>query len=201
MLRQRGRPGLVCVCPLSSHLPVPSPHHIITVFSLPLSLNSSPLPPLPPSLPPFSSSPSLPHLLSLLFHPSLPLEGMKRKIMRNLRTLEQEGMVNSKNDYQEIINAIARVSVCGVCVCGVCGVCVCVCACACVCVPNVLLSPQQDIRNQHRYRQQRKQELTRLQETLDKLSKKASFYEEQMDYFQRYVKACLDSLAKAGRYV
>ena len=40
---------------------------------------------------------------------SLPLEGMKRKIMRNLRTLETEGMVNSKNDYQEIINAIAKV--------------------------------------------------------------------------------------------
>ena len=29
--------------------------------------------------------------------------------MRNLRTLEQEGMVNSKNDYQEVINAIAKV--------------------------------------------------------------------------------------------
>lgn len=29
--------------------------------------------------------------------------------MRNLRTLEQEGMVNSNNDYQEIINAIAKV--------------------------------------------------------------------------------------------
>ena len=41
---------------------------------------------------------------------SLPLEGMKRKIMRNLRTLETENMVNSKNDYQEIINAIAKVS-------------------------------------------------------------------------------------------
>ncbi len=41
---------------------------------------------------------------------SLPLEGMKRKIMRNLRTLEQEGMVNSSNDYQEMINAIAKVS-------------------------------------------------------------------------------------------
>lgn len=40
---------------------------------------------------------------------SLPLEGMKRKVMRNLRTLEQEGMVNSQNDYQEIINAIAKV--------------------------------------------------------------------------------------------
>ena len=70
-----------------------------------------------------------------------------------------------------------------------------------MCESNVPLPSQQDIRNQHRYRQQRKQELTRLQETLDKLSKKASFYEEQMDYFQRYVKACLDSLAKAGRYI
>lgn len=29
--------------------------------------------------------------------------------MRNLRTLEQEGLVSSKNDYQEIINAIAQV--------------------------------------------------------------------------------------------
>jgi len=38
---------------------------------------------------------------------------MKRKIMRNLRTLEQEGMVNSENDYQDIINAIARVGLCG----------------------------------------------------------------------------------------
>ena len=32
--------------------------------------------------------------------------------MRNLRTLEQEGMVSSKNDYQEIINAIAKVYAC-----------------------------------------------------------------------------------------
>ncbi|XP_064390864.1 ras GTPase-activating-like protein IQGAP1 isoform X3 [Halichondria panicea] len=94
---------------------------------------------------------------------SLPLEGMKRKIMRNLRTLEQEGLVNSKNDYQEIINAIA-----------------------------------QDIRNQHRYRQQRKEELTRLNQTLDKLNKKASFYEEQMDFYQQYVRSCLDQLALAS---
>ena len=40
---------------------------------------------------------------------SLPLEGMKRKIMRQLRTLEQEELVSSKNDYQEIISAIAKV--------------------------------------------------------------------------------------------
>ena len=59
----------------------------------------------------------------------------------------------------------------------------------------------QDIRNQHRYRQQRKQELKRLSETLDKLNSKASFYEEQMDYYHQYVKACLDQLAKAGSKV
>ena len=47
---------------------------------------------------------------SSVFPGSLPLEGMKRKIMRNLRTLEQEGMVNSNNDYQEVINAIAKAS-------------------------------------------------------------------------------------------
>ncbi len=51
------------------------------------------------------------HNLYITITPSLPLEGMKRKIMRNLRTLEQEGLVNSKNDYQEIINAIAQVRI------------------------------------------------------------------------------------------
>jgi hypothetical protein len=33
---------------------------------------------------------------------------------------------------------------------------------------------------------------------LDKLRSKATFYEEQMDYYHQYVKACLDQLAKAG---
>lgn len=56
----------------------------------------------------------------------------------------------------------------------------------------------QDIRNQHRYRQQRKQELGRLQETLDKLNGKAQFYEEQMKFYQQYVASCLDQLAKAS---
>lgn len=93
----------------------------------------------------------------------LPLEGMKRKVLRNLRLLESDNLVSSSDDYQDIINAIAK-----------------------------------DIRNQHRYRQQRKQELARLQATLSKLNKKAKFYGEQIDYYQRYVKACLDNLAKAG---
>ena len=57
---------------------------------------------------------------------------------------------------------------------------------------------KQDIRNQHRYRQQRKQELSRLQETLDKLNSKAHFYEEQMKYYQQYVASCLEQLAKAS---
>ena len=39
----------------------------------------------------------------------LPLEGMKRKVLRNLRLLESENLVNSSDDYQDIINAIAKV--------------------------------------------------------------------------------------------
>lgn len=34
---------------------------------------------------------------------------MKRKIIRNLRMLESQGVVTIKNDYQDIINAIAKV--------------------------------------------------------------------------------------------
>ena len=39
----------------------------------------------------------------------LPLEGMKRKIQRNLRLLEADGLVSADKDYQEIITAIGRV--------------------------------------------------------------------------------------------
>ena len=37
---------------------------------------------------------------------------MKKKIQRNLKVLEQQNLVSSKNDYQDIVNAIAKV--CGV---------------------------------------------------------------------------------------
>lgn len=40
----------------------------------------------------------------------LPIEQKKRKIQRNLRTLEQAGLVSSATKYQEIINEIAKVS-------------------------------------------------------------------------------------------
>lgn len=39
----------------------------------------------------------------------LPLEGMKRKVLRNLRLLESDNLVSSADDYQDIINAIAKV--------------------------------------------------------------------------------------------
>lgn len=45
----------------------------------------------------------------MFFFFRLPLEGLKRKIIRNLRMLESQGVVTIKNDYQDIINAIAKV--------------------------------------------------------------------------------------------
>lgn len=42
----------------------------------------------------------------------LPLEQKKRKIQRNLRSLEQAGLVSADNKYQDIINDISKVSEC-----------------------------------------------------------------------------------------
>lgn len=89
----------------------------------------------------------------------LPLEQKKRKIQRNLRTLEQTGLVSSANKYQDILNEIAK-----------------------------------DIRNQRIYRKLRKAELAKLQQTLLALNKKAAFYEEQINYYDTYIKTCLDNL-------
>uniref|UniRef100_A0A670ZGL2 IQ motif containing GTPase activating protein 1 n=1 Tax=Pseudonaja textilis TaxID=8673 RepID=A0A670ZGL2_PSETE len=52
-----------------------------------------------------------------------------------------------------------------------------------------------DIRNQRRYRQRRKAELVKLQQTYSALNSKATFYEEQVDYYKSYIKTCLDNLA------
>ncbi|KAF6293016.1 IQ motif containing GTPase activating protein 3 [Rhinolophus ferrumequinum] len=56
-----------------------------------------------------------------------------------------------------------------------------------------------DIRSQHRYRQRRKAELLRLQATLRGLDAKATFYEEQGDYYSQYLRACLGHLAPGSR--
>uniref|UniRef100_A0A452SCT4 Ras GTPase-activating-like protein IQGAP1 n=1 Tax=Ursus americanus TaxID=9643 RepID=A0A452SCT4_URSAM len=51
-----------------------------------------------------------------------------------------------------------------------------------------------DIRNQRRYRQRRKAELVKLQQTYAALNSKATFYGEQVDYYKSYIKTCLDNL-------
>uniref|UniRef100_A0A8C5PW43 IQ motif containing GTPase activating protein 1 n=1 Tax=Leptobrachium leishanense TaxID=445787 RepID=A0A8C5PW43_9ANUR len=56
-----------------------------------------------------------------------------------------------------------------------------------------------DIRNQRRYRQRRKAELVKLQQTHSALNSKAVFYEEQIDYYKSYIKTCLDNLARKGK--
>ncbi|NXP80375.1 IQGA1 protein, partial [Ramphastos sulfuratus] len=56
-----------------------------------------------------------------------------------------------------------------------------------------------DIRNQRRYRQRRKAELVKLQQTYSALNSKASFYGEQVDYYKSYIKTCLDNLASKGK--
>uniref|UniRef100_A0A670KGI8 IQ motif containing GTPase activating protein 1 n=1 Tax=Podarcis muralis TaxID=64176 RepID=A0A670KGI8_PODMU len=56
-----------------------------------------------------------------------------------------------------------------------------------------------DIRNQRRYRQRRKAELVKLQQTHNALTSKATFYEEQVDYYKSYIKTCLDNLMKGKK--
>ncbi|CAB1322084.1 unnamed protein product, partial [Coregonus sp. 'balchen'] len=89
----------------------------------------------------------------------LPLEQKKRKIVRNLRTLEQAGLVTASNKYQDLINDISK-----------------------------------DIRYQRRYRQRRKAELVKLQQTLSALNSKTAFYQDQTNYYDTYIKTCLDNL-------
>ncbi|XP_077114456.1 ras GTPase-activating-like protein IQGAP3 [Ranitomeya variabilis] len=51
-----------------------------------------------------------------------------------------------------------------------------------------------DIRNQRRYRQHRKAELVKLRQTMHRLHCKTSFHEEQTDFYNQYIKTCLDNL-------
>ncbi|XP_033633681.1 ras GTPase-activating-like protein IQGAP1 isoform X4 [Asterias rubens] len=52
----------------------------------------------------------------------------------------------------------------------------------------------QDIRNQRRYRQRRKQDIVKMKGTLGALEAKAEFYEDQTDYYNQYIRTCLDNL-------
>ncbi|XP_074836699.1 ras GTPase-activating-like protein IQGAP3 [Carettochelys insculpta] len=101
---------------------------------------------------------------SLAGNSRLSIEEKKRKVIRNLRRLESLGVVHLANQYQEIINELAK-----------------------------------DICNQRRYRQHRKGELLKLQQTLHSLSNKTVFYEEQIDYYNQYIRTCLDNLAASSK--
>uniref|UniRef100_A0A669AYN2 IQ motif containing GTPase activating protein 1 n=1 Tax=Oreochromis niloticus TaxID=8128 RepID=A0A669AYN2_ORENI len=55
-----------------------------------------------------------------------------------------------------------------------------------------------DIRNQRRYRQRRKAELVKLQQTNAALNSKTNFYNVQIDSYNQYIKTCMDNLASSG---
>lgn len=57
----------------------------------------------------------------------------------------------------------------------------------------------QDIRNQRRYRQRRKAELVKLQQTNSALNSKTKFYNVQIDSYNQYIKTCMDNLASKGK--
>uniref|UniRef100_A0AAQ6IL79 IQ motif containing GTPase activating protein 1 n=1 Tax=Anabas testudineus TaxID=64144 RepID=A0AAQ6IL79_ANATE len=56
-----------------------------------------------------------------------------------------------------------------------------------------------DIRNQRRYRQRRKAELVKLQQTNAALNSKTNFYNVQIDSYNQYIKTCMDNLASKGK--
>uniref|UniRef100_A0A3Q2YRT8 IQ motif containing GTPase activating protein 1 n=1 Tax=Hippocampus comes TaxID=109280 RepID=A0A3Q2YRT8_HIPCM len=56
-----------------------------------------------------------------------------------------------------------------------------------------------DIRNQRRYRQRRKAELVKLQQTNTALNSKTKFYNVQIDSYNQYIKTCMDNLASKGK--
>ncbi|NXD44907.1 IQGA3 protein, partial [Copsychus sechellarum] len=94
----------------------------------------------------------------------LSMHDKKRKVIRNLRRLEGLGLLEPANQYQGLVDELAK-----------------------------------DIRNQRRRRQQRHRELLKLRQTLQGLDAKTLFYEEQIDYYNQYIKTCLDNLAASNK--
>lgn len=65
---------------------------------------------------------------------------------------------------------------------------------------TILLLLVKDIRNQRLHRQRRKVEMTKLKTTLKSLSQKRTFFEEQINYYNQYVKTCLDKQAAKTKW-
>uniref|UniRef100_A0A8C2DZ25 IQ motif containing GTPase activating protein 1 n=1 Tax=Cyprinus carpio TaxID=7962 RepID=A0A8C2DZ25_CYPCA len=64
---------------------------------------------------------------------------------------------------------------------------------------DLINDTSKDIRNQRRYRQRRKAELVKLQQTNAALNSKTNFYNVQIDYYNQYIKTCMDNLASKGK--
>ncbi|ESN91702.1 hypothetical protein HELRODRAFT_108462 [Helobdella robusta] len=64
---------------------------------------------------------------------------------------------------------------------------------------NIVQSILQDVRNQRLHRQRRKAEMARLRQTMKNLDQKRAFFEEQINYYNQYVKTCLSKQAAKAR--
>ena len=62
----------------------------------------------------------------------------------------------------------------------------------------IVVSIAKDIINRKQYRSRRKLEILRLQKTILSLEKKSKFHEEQIEYYQEYLKQCLASLQSSA---
>ena len=61
---------------------------------------------------------------------------------------------------------------------------------------QVLNAIARDIRNQHRYRRERKSEKERLSDAISQLDQKQRFLEEQFEYYQQYVRTATANMSK-----
>lgn len=57
----------------------------------------------------------------------------------------------------------------------------------------IIKSLAEDILSQKAYRDQRRQERERLEESLKKVQTKTKSYEDQMDSFNKYLQSCIDA--------
>ncbi|KAI6660664.1 Ras GTPase-activating-like IQGAP1 [Oopsacas minuta] len=63
---------------------------------------------------------------------------------------------------------------------------------------NILNAIARDIRNQHRYRRERRCEKDRLNQAISQLDNKHVFLEEQFEYYQLYVRTATANMSKTG---
>ena len=62
----------------------------------------------------------------------------------------------------------------------------------------IVISLAKDIINRKHYRSRRRMEILRLQKTITSLENKSKFHEEQIEYYQEYLKQCLANLQSSA---